>query len=318
MQPVETCDLCGSNDLQEVADAGSGRCRTVMCRNCGLFFASPSLAREVLEAFYDDEFEGDAGTNARAGGGIEARKIRQEDRIARDWAVPLIEAHMTVEGTKVLDIRCRSGCLAEALSQKGAIVTAIDPLEPNAEHARSRGTIAEVRFVPILDFFRLEDCGFAGFDAVTALTIHTLGHLPSPRAFLDGVRQVLKPGGLLFLDEKDIFHPVNTTGPTLFDTGTAHFFHFSTETVRLILEAAGFEVVECGLDPVRRKAFRHIRTVARRPLEDRPRAANAIGALCDAGERLARLARAQSRLDRRVTYNRLRRKTKAAIRRLIH
>lgn len=318
VQAVDVCDLCGTADLQEVAEAARSRCRTVMCRNCGLLFASPSLPREALQDFYDDEFDGDAGTNVRTGEqGIAERKIRQETRLARDWAMPIIEQHLDVAGAKILEVRCRSGALAELLSAAGAEVTAIDPLQPNVDHASGRGTIAKVKYLPILDFFRLKENGLEGFDAISLMTIHTLGHLPSPREFLDGLFAALKPGGMLFLDEKDVYHPVNTTGPTLFDTGTAHFFHFSAETLRIYLERAGFEVVECALDPVRKKAFRHIRTVARRPLEGGAANDRGNGPYCDADERLEKLALSESRLQRRVVFNRAKRKAKAAVRKLV-
>ncbi len=315
MRAVKTCDLCGSDALEEIAEATSSRCRTVMCQGCGLFFASPSLAVEELEDFYDDEFEGDAGTNRRVGGeGIETRKIAKEESIARDWAMPIITEHMDLADKTVLDIRCRSGGLAEMLSKAGAVVTAIDPLEPNADHARARNTIAQVDFLPVTQFTRLVENGYENFDAVTALTIHTLGHMPSPKAFLKSIFGTLKPGGYLFIDEKDLFYPARTHGSSVFDTGTAHFFHFSIDTIRGYLSSVGFEVLECGLDPARKKAFRHVRTVARKPLEGETAAADIP--VCDPQARKAALHQAQASMQRKRLVNKLARKTRAAVRKV--
>ena len=129
-QDVDACDLCGHTGQHVLVQATSARCRTVMCTHCGLFYAAPSLPVDQLDKFYDDEFDGDAGTNQRLdGGAIENRKIGIEDRLARKWAMPFIRQHVDVAGKRILDVRCRSGSLAEALSEAGAEVTAIDPLE---------------------------------------------------------------------------------------------------------------------------------------------------------------------------------------------
>ncbi|MGI9413861.1 MAG: class I SAM-dependent methyltransferase, partial [Hyphomicrobiales bacterium] len=266
VQTVATCDLCGAGDFQEVAAASPDRCRTVMCNTCGLFFASPSLLTDAIEDFYDEEFEGDPGTNRRVeDGGIETRKVRREERNAGKWALPIIRGRLDVAGKRILDIRCQSGALAQVLSEHGAEVVALDPLQPNVDHARDRGTIKDVRFLPVTEYSRLDAHGLEQFDAITAMTVHTLGHLPSPKSVLRAFYGALKPGGFLFLDEKDVMSPALGTMHSVFDTGVAHFFHFTRESLRKYLEAVGFRVLECTIDPSRKTAFRHIRIVAQKP-----------------------------------------------------
>jgi N-methylhydantoinase B/oxoprolinase/acetone carboxylase alpha subunit len=41
---ADTCDLCGSAAAAELAAAGEQRCRTVLCRGCGLSSLSPRAA----------------------------------------------------------------------------------------------------------------------------------------------------------------------------------------------------------------------------------------------------------------------------------
>ena len=300
---VEQCDLCGHHEQHILADASPARCQIVMCEHCGLFYASPSLSPDLLDKFYDEEFEGDAGTNKRLmNGDIEQRKVNIEDRIARTWAMPLIENHVDVSGKSILDVRCRSGALAEALTQAGAQVTAIDPLEPNVRYAQRRGTIGDVQFIPIENFERMEAFEDEQFDVITALSIHLLSHSPSPNKLLHRLRALLKPGGLLFLDEKDVFHPVRATGETIFDTGPAHFFHLTTGSMRNYFTACGFDILECGIDPKRKKSSRHIRSVVRRPAS----ASNGTGVppnACDRDEVLATLQQAERKLMRHNGLN---------------
>ncbi len=300
---VEQCDLCGHHEKHILADASPARCQIVMCEHCGLFYASPSLSPDLLDKFYDEEFEGDAGTNKRLmKGDIEQRKVNVEDRIARTWAMPLIQSHVDVSGKSVLDVRCRSGALAAALAEAGAAVTAIDPLEPNVRYAQRREAIGDVRFIPIEDFERMDVFDDEQFDVITVLSIHLLSHSPSPSKLLHRLRALLKPGGYLFLDEKDVFHPVRATGETVFDTGPAHFFHFTTDSLRKYFSACGFDIVECSIDPKRKKSSRHIRSVVRRPAN----ASNGTGGApqaCDRDQVMAALQQAERKLMRHNGLN---------------
>jgi len=315
-QEVDACDLCGHAGQRMLVDATPARCRTVMCTHCGLFYAAPSLAVDQLEKFYDDEFDGDAGTKQRLDSGeIENRKIGIEDRLARKWAMPIIRQYIDVAGKRILDVRCRSGSLAEALSEAGADVTAIDPLEPNADFALRRNTIGDVRFVAIRDLDRLTGFDDNQFDVVTALTIHTMSHMPSPREFLDRLFDVLRPGGYLFLDEKDVLSPVRATGDSLFDSGPAHFFHFTPETARKYLERAGLDVIECRIDPVRKKANKHIRIVARKPEVTRSKS---VDLSCDNEQVITAWHAAERELQRRAVFNKLMKKARRLLRRLWH
>ena len=313
-QDVDACDLCGHTGQRVLVEATPSRCRTVMCTHCGLFYAAPSLDVDLLDKFYDDEFEGDAGTKRRLDGGeIESRKIGTEDRLARKWAMPIIRQYVDVAGKKVLDVRCRSGSLAEALSEAKADVTAIDPLEPNADFAQRRNTIGDVRFIAIRDLDRLTGFADNQFDVVTALTIHTMSHMPSPREFLDRLFDVLKPGGYLFLDEKDVLSPVRATGESLFDSGPAHFFHFTPETARKYLERAGLEVIECRIDPVRKKTNKHIRIVARKPEGTRQ---NGMDLACDNEQVISAWHTAERKLQRRAGFNKLMKQTRRLLRKV--
>lgn len=319
VQPVEHCDLCGSESHRLIADDSQSRCRIVMCENCGLLFASPSFAVSALQDFYQDGFIGDPGTNLRVkGGAIDPRKVREEERIARTYSLPIIRRHLDVAGKRILDIRCRTGALADMLAGDGAEVVAIDPMEQNAQYALRRGSLKEARFVPVLDLAGLTGFADASFDAVSALTIHTLGHLPSPRRFLGRIHELLKPGGYLFVDEKDVLHPVRATGPSVFDSGAPHYFHFTEDTLRKYFEAVGFEVLECRIDPGRKKALRHVPVVARKPAEPLPRGLTQADLAADTDKLLSDLASAEHALRRRKTFNRVTRQAKKQIRKLLN
>jgi SAM-dependent methyltransferase len=101
---------------------------------------------------------------------------------------------------RVLEVGCGEGKLARALADAGWDVLAIDPAAPDG---------------PIFRRLKLEDVDEpAGFDAVVAVL--SLHHVTDLEAGLDRIRTLLRPGGVLVLDE---FAWDRLEGPT------AEWFH---------------------------------------------------------------------------------------------
>ncbi|MFN4088487.1 MAG: class I SAM-dependent methyltransferase [Alphaproteobacteria bacterium] len=265
-ETVASCDLCGSVDAVEVAAATPDQCRTLLCRRCGLMYASPRLPADTLASFYDDEFTGDAGAFARsAGGAVADAKVTKEERIAREWSFPLVARHLDPAGRRILDLRCRTGALSAALAAAGAEVWAVDPFRSNLDLAAARGLDRLVE-IPVTGFETMAPFEDASFDAVVVLSIHVLAHVRSPAAFLARAHALLKPGGLLIIDEKDVLEPHRQPAPSVFASGPVHNFHLTQATFDAYLRRAGFETVASGPDAGRSTAFRHMVGIARRPL----------------------------------------------------
>ncbi len=287
-----------------------------MCENCGHFFASPALDPDGLADFYRDGFDGDGGAGGRlVAGTIAAHKIRTEEKKMRRWALPKIKEYLDPKGKRILDIRSRSGALCALLAAEGADVTGIDPLQANVDYAKSERGLENI-CLPMERWYDLTEFEDQSFDAVTALTIHSLAHIPAPRRFLTRLFELAKPGAFLFFDEKTVLEPAEGMTPSLFDSGIGHFHHYTTETAGKVFSAAGFDLVRCELEPNRKSFVRHIQLVAQKPLDpagrSQPRAAEFR---CDTQALLQRLARAEA-VQRRVRFkNILRRKYKLLKRR---
>jgi ubiquinone/menaquinone biosynthesis C-methylase UbiE len=101
-----------------------------------------------------------------------------------------------VAGREVLDIACGAGYGSALLARRAARVTGADISPAAVDHARARyAAMANVDF-------RQADCAalpFAdgSFDAV--VSFETIEHIAAQDAFLDEVRRVLRPGGLVIL-----------------------------------------------------------------------------------------------------------------------
>lgn len=121
---------------------------------------------------------------------------------------------------RVLEVGCGSGELALALSAGGWRVIAVDPEAPDGE-LFVRAAVEE-----------LDAADYEPFDAAVAvLSLHHAGDIG---AVLDKVRSLLKPGGVLVVDE--------FRKEPLADEATAAFFYHQ----RLSLLYAGRKEIEGG------------------------------------------------------------------------
>jgi 2-polyprenyl-3-methyl-5-hydroxy-6-metoxy-1,4-benzoquinol methylase len=319
LQYVDACDLCGSTRLSEVVRATAASCRTVLCESCGLLFASPMIHPATLDRFFADGFEGDPGSRSRiAHDDVLERKAVREERFARNWALPVIQRHIDLRGKRVLDIRSRTGTLARAMMEQGADVIGLDPLAPNVDYAREINGLANIRFMPISEIADLRGIPDDSVDAVTVMTVHVLSHLPSPRRLLRRIFDVLRPGGMAFIDEKHALRPVKTAKSSLFGAMPIHSFHFTEDTLGHYVRSAGFEVIECRIDRSRTSAFRHLRIVARKPVDRHSTPWTSRGLPPAKRQGILReIADAQRRLDRRRSLHAARRRAKRLLRRLL-
>lgn len=108
------------------------------------------------------------------------------------------DRHIDWAGKAVLDLGCAGGFMAEALTEKGAQVTGIDPAAQAIEAARARA--AQVGQDITYDVGVGEDLPYndAQFDAVVCVDV--LEHVSDLDQVLAQVTRVLKPGGMFLYD----------------------------------------------------------------------------------------------------------------------
>ena len=105
-----------------------------------------------------------------------------------------IEAQAGLAGSRVLDVGCGGGLLAEGMARRGARVIGIDlapeALEVARLHALEADVGVEYREVAVEAIAAAEP---GGFDLVTCLEM--LEHVPDPAAIVAALGQLVRPGG---------------------------------------------------------------------------------------------------------------------------
>lgn len=230
---------------QDLEEARCFRCRrtgeplyrlngfgVVRCPDCRQVFVSPRLAGHAQAAVYEDPAYFDEGIYA--GGNRLAASLQ------RSWTrgrLGVIEAAVggATGGLRLLEIGCAYGHFLSAARDGGFAVHGLEFSPAAAEQARSRGLHVEQG--------RLEDLPEReAFDVVCFWDV--LEHVPDPPGFLEAVRGVTRPGGVVAFS-----CPYFDSVPAkLFRSRwwmlkpDEHIWHFTTRTLRRLFDEARMPV----------------------------------------------------------------------------
>lgn len=239
-QELAACAVCGTASLHDVAGFGDLRRvtsdirpwpaggRLCVCSTCGTVQKPDDLGwRKDISHIYGSY------QAYRMSGGMEQAVFREADNAAMRRSERLIEAFIQAVGPAdtggALDVGCGNGAMLRALSSM-------------LPHWTLYGQDLDDREGPALQ-------AIPGFSALIAKPIqevtgrfdlvtmsHSLEHLPDPLAGLIAIRELLATGGRLFIQVPD-------ASENPFDLAVAdHRCHFSPDTLRLLLNRAGFAV----------------------------------------------------------------------------
>lgn len=246
--------------LADASSPFSGGALALLSGGCG------SVLPQVLEAWRTGTGMsfGAYGDDVREGQGL-FNKGDYLDRLVQDWlpALPEVDALLSRDGARALDLGCGVGWSTVALAgaRAGLSAVGVDLDEASVmdarAHAMGAGLAERVQFeVAASD----ADHGTAGFDV--AFFFESLHDMAHPVGALTAVRRALRPGGrVVVMDERaeeefapdgsplerlfgacSVLHclPVGMAEPGSAGTGAM----FRPSTMRAYAEAAGFSEVQ--------------------------------------------------------------------------
>jgi 2-polyprenyl-3-methyl-5-hydroxy-6-metoxy-1,4-benzoquinol methylase len=215
----------------------------VACLACGMVYADTPGTQADYDRHYADfaSYESPAGL----GSGTLEEDVRRLEETA-DW----LAMHIGAKDARIVDIGCAQGGLLAALSRRGfSSLAGIDPSARCVESLRAAGFSGyQGSFVsmPV-------ECG-RRYDFITAS--HVLEHVVDVQCAFSALRQLLAPGGKIYIEVPNAarYHNGKYTLPFQ-EINQEHINHFDLLHLGMLGALHGFKV----LDVVRKdtKTYRH-------------------------------------------------------------
>jgi len=228
------CALCGGTDVEVLSatDIFDSQLPTVICRDCGLIFTSPRLPSEAYARLYVEDYRRLYGLEPPDPVDDAYLHLRNDFEVAeRRW-----EHYRALLGDspRLLDVGAGFAVFGGVVHQRlpGADVVVVEPDVRAAAFAAERWGIASQACA-------VEDADLAEGSFTHLCLFHVLEHVEHPPEFLIAVGRFLQDDGLLFVEVPNIASPWDGIGML----HPAHLTQFTTETLALTLQRAGFKVI---------------------------------------------------------------------------
>ncbi|MAU13602.1 MAG: hypothetical protein CL607_27545 [Anaerolineaceae bacterium] len=230
---IDSCNLCGYRDTEPFCPA-NGR-GLVKCKNCGLVYVGQQPDAEELYALYGETYF----HNDESGEVGYTDYIKDETNIRRTVNGRFDHIEKFVTSGRLLDVGCAMGFFIDEASKRGWQVEGMDVSHFAVQYVKERfGHKAYQGSLKTLD---LEE---GAYDLVTMFDV--IEHVPDPKGYMVEVGKLLKSGGIFELATPDVDSiPAKLTGKRWigYKLSEEHVYYFSVNTLRQMLDYAGFDVV---------------------------------------------------------------------------
>ena len=230
---IASCPVCaGTSGHPCLIKRAEGRDYSlVRCNGCRLVFVAPPPTDEELRRYYDHLWH-EGQRPERTPEEVVDQQLREQRFRTR-----LRELSRLMAPGRILDVGCRDGLFLTLAQEAGWRACGVELVSSAAEQAKRRGL--EVRIG------NLEEVGWpdGSFDVVTVW--HLIEHLKSPLPFLQTIRRVLKPSGLLALETPNVEGRAFRRDREQWEylVPPQHLCYFGPRSLKVALERAGFRVV---------------------------------------------------------------------------
>jgi len=225
------CPVCKASQNQSLFPAGEGE--LVRCQNCSLVYYLPRPTLKQLSDFYNSlNYRKQFQESTMSGQSFAQARYRQLKNIINDYAPSLL----TNSNRRFLDIGCGTGDLLDVAASDGWEITGteISPLAVQQTNTTLKNNIL------FGDIFSL-DLPKNHYDVITIY--HVIEHLLSPVEILTKVKELLMPGGIVFMETPNI----KSIGAKVKGKNWSHIIppehitYFQPSSLRYTLNQAGFK-----------------------------------------------------------------------------
>lgn len=231
------CEICASVNFKSIAtEIREGSGRIAKCLQCGLVIQDTSLSEAELKDYYNEDYQ---QTNSLRQGAKQTPREHYEDRKQTIRGILKKIRPFLRHDMKVLEVGCGTGEVLEAIKENVAEVSGIELNEDFVTFMN-----CELGIEALAEDGNKFAASGRKFDLI--FSIATLDHLPNPLETLISMRELLAPGGKMYIEVPNIDEAMNKYLPeenrlrfNTFFWHKAHLFYFSKDSLTAILRKAG-------------------------------------------------------------------------------
>ena len=259
----------------------------VCCDRCGFIYADTAVSQADYDLFYT-QFSKYEDRQTSTGGGDSPWDAER----LRDTAA-YVAGFLLDSQARILDIGCANGGLLRALRDFGwGNVCGVDPSAACVMNTRTlHGIEAHIGVLAAIP------ASLGQFDCV--ILSHVLEHVPSLPAAVASLGDLVRPGGIVYVETPDATRYVEFVAAPFQDFNTEHINHFSPRCLANLFGAAGWTVRAAGQKVILsapRMPYPALYTLFARAAHAEPFSLTPDAAL--RGQIAAYIARSQAELDR--------------------
>lgn len=239
------CNLCEADDFYALAHRSSDGLpvQACLCKRCGLIYINPRMTKEGYDEyykyFYREHRARIKGTNSRAG--THEKGFQDAARFGEALGKSL-QDYIASRGVTI-DVGSNTGGILSGLKKifPAIDIVGIEPSVEASEFANSKG-------------IKTYNCLFENFpknevaSVSNILCMQTLNHLLDPKGFMTWAHTTLALHGRLILSVKNFRDQCRRGGSLQSGIQADHVYMFTPETLRLMVESAGFKVLYEDVD----------------------------------------------------------------------
>lgn len=236
-EKIISCTLCGCKDTEKIdsliRNADNDKYKMYKCSCCETHFLYPRPDEEQLEEYYDGAFREQ----------VHSQAYYEKSYMDRVFSKFFKEAQVRTD--RVKDDMSKTDCVLEIGCSVGYFMKAISPYVGKVygtEWDKKAGQYIKDTYPEFMVSQNPEDFGVK-FDKI--FMFHVLEHIANPIDFLIGLKKILNPGGVIYVEvpnADDIL--VKTYKCKAFMEHyykLAHLYNFNEVGMNYVLEKAGLK-----------------------------------------------------------------------------
>jgi len=208
----------------------------------GFYQISPTPSKEDVDKYYEEEFY-----STKKYFNNSSLKVQLEDKEFFDsrWKNMYSKFNSFSKKKKnisMLDVGCGWAQSLIYFKNKGYKCYGFDPSKEAVEYALKKNIAAKQSFLEGMNVF-----GNKKFDIVTLVNV--LEHLRDPVKALVQIKNILKPGGIIFIDVPNDFNDFQIVGAKVHKMKNwwiappRHLNYFSNKTLSKLLKSLGYKIL---------------------------------------------------------------------------